>query len=207
MPTGSPEDHIAERLALHQIWPTLTPGQQAALNALAIHGSALRAAEELGVPPGQLHALISRGRRQFKERWHEGENPPPLRWRDCRREDGGDEDPQVAYRKARRAMRRRAAGGVATPDEAREAHKSRPGDTRDAPGPEPLTDLLWYAGSRGTGRTCHRLGPADTAGGRRSLCGKNPPKRAAWVPVDDIPDVEFAPCLTCTRGHGVREQR
>lgn len=73
--TPSPEPGIVERLALHQIFPTLTPGQRAALEALAAAGDYDEAARLFGTSAAGLKSQLMKGRRGFRALWHEGETP------------------------------------------------------------------------------------------------------------------------------------
>jgi len=70
----SPENGIVERLALQQILPALTDGQLAAIYALAASGSYTEAARRVG-SEGGLKSQLMKGRRRFRELWHEGETP------------------------------------------------------------------------------------------------------------------------------------
>ena len=70
----SPENGIVERLALYQILPTLTPGQLAAVKALAATGDYAEAARLIG-RAASLKSQLMKGRRRFRELWHEGETP------------------------------------------------------------------------------------------------------------------------------------
>ncbi|MBB2914901.1 hypothetical protein FHS43_006213 [Streptosporangium becharense] len=83
--TSSPEGGIVERLALEQIWPMLTAGQQEALAALAVHGSVAAAAQALGKTSTAVHVIARAGRLRFKQWWHEGETPSRPWGRDRRR--------------------------------------------------------------------------------------------------------------------------
>ncbi len=74
-PTGSPEPGVVERLAVEQIWPTLTPGQRAALSALATFGDYQAGAAALGMTAVGFKSAIHAGRRRFLAAWHEGEVP------------------------------------------------------------------------------------------------------------------------------------
>lgn len=82
--TASPEEPVVERTALAQIWPRLTPGQQAALSALAAHGDYQAAADALGLSRAAFYRLVSTGRRRVLALWWEGETPR-RGWRDRRR--------------------------------------------------------------------------------------------------------------------------
>ena len=72
--TPSPESSIVERLALEQIWPTLTDGQQQALLALAATGDYQQAGQLTG-SHSSLKSQLMKGRRRFLAAWHEGEKP------------------------------------------------------------------------------------------------------------------------------------
>jgi hypothetical protein len=74
-PVTSPEHRVVERLALAQIWPTLTPGQRRALSALATFGDYQAAAAALGLSRTAFVSAVSAGRRRFLAAWHEGEVP------------------------------------------------------------------------------------------------------------------------------------
>ncbi|MFJ2477085.1 hypothetical protein ACIOWI_29620 [Streptomyces sp. NPDC087659] len=71
----SPEAGIVERLALEQILPALTPGQRAAVEALAMAGDYEEAARLVGTAQAGLKSQLMLGRRRFRELWHEGETP------------------------------------------------------------------------------------------------------------------------------------
>lgn len=70
----SPENDIVERLALAQILPALTAGQRQAVEVLAATGDYDRAAQLIGSPTS-LKSQLMKGRRRFRELWHEGEVP------------------------------------------------------------------------------------------------------------------------------------
>ncbi|MFD9950808.1 helix-turn-helix domain-containing protein, partial [Nonomuraea sp. NPDC059022] len=70
------EDRVVERLALAQIWPTLTVRQQQALTYLAAHeGDYSRAAEAMGVTRANLSAHLGTARIRILQLWHQGEVP------------------------------------------------------------------------------------------------------------------------------------
>lgn len=71
----SPENALVEHAALYQILPTLTAGQQEAVIALASAGTYADAAALLGVSEAGLKSQLMKGRRRFRELWHEGEAP------------------------------------------------------------------------------------------------------------------------------------
>lgn len=71
----SPEAAIVERAALWQILPALTPGQLAAVHALATAGDYEEAARLFGASQTGLKSQLMKGRRRFRELWHEGEMP------------------------------------------------------------------------------------------------------------------------------------
>lgn len=102
--TGSPEAPIVERLAVHQIWPLLTDGQQEALLAFAVHGSIADAASALGKSTAAVHKLADQGRKRFKQWWHEGEAPSRPWMRDRRSSEpathcpsGHERTPETSY--------------------------------------------------------------------------------------------------------------
>lgn len=84
---GSPEGPVVDRMAVHQIWPLLTEGQQEALLAFAVHGNVAHAATALGKTKAAVHKLADEGRKRFKQWWHEGESPSKPWGRDRRRSD------------------------------------------------------------------------------------------------------------------------
>ncbi|KAB2380653.1 helix-turn-helix domain-containing protein [Actinomadura montaniterrae] len=79
-PTPSPEHTAVDRIALWQIWPHLAPGERAAVQALAVHGTHQAAADALGISYQGFAARLSCARRRFLALWHEGESPSRL-WR------------------------------------------------------------------------------------------------------------------------------
>lgn len=105
--TASPEEPTIERIALAQIWPQLTPGQQAALHALAAHGTYEAAAAGLGLSYHTFARRISTARQQFLALWWEGETPR-RGWRDRRRST-----PQTQLHSASAHIRKRARAQVA----------------------------------------------------------------------------------------------
>lgn len=82
--TASPEEPVVERLALAQVWPRLTPGQQAALLALAAHGDYQAAADARGLSRGAFYRQVGAARHRVLALWWEGETPR-RGWRDRRR--------------------------------------------------------------------------------------------------------------------------
>lgn len=108
------EPRIVERFTLAQIWPALTPRQQDAITALAVHDDYALAAEALGIKPHTFIARIGRARRQFLELWHEGEQPSRM-WRATRRvmrratTDPAELEKRAAYAAQKREQRRAAA--------------------------------------------------------------------------------------------------
>lgn len=97
--TPSPEASIVERVALTQILPALTPGQRAAVGALAAFDTYDAAADALSARYKTFASNLADGRRRFLRLWHEGETPSKMWSTDHR--NGGDE-----ARSARRAMKR-----------------------------------------------------------------------------------------------------
>lgn len=90
--TPSPEHGVVERLALWQVWPTLTDVERQAVLALAAAEDYARAASLLGISGKLLRTQLTRARSRFMAAWHEHETPPRARKRDRRvlRRDGLD---------------------------------------------------------------------------------------------------------------------
>lgn len=101
---SSPEGPVVDRMAVHQIWPLLTEGQQEALLAFAVHGSIADAATALGKSKAAVHKLAADGRNRFKQWWHQGEIPSKPWGRDRRRSQpathcpsGHERTPETSY--------------------------------------------------------------------------------------------------------------
>jgi len=77
--TPSPEEEIVEKLALVQVWPTLTPLQQESLVALAVHGTYIDAAAAVGVGYFTFYGRVREARRRFFKSWYQHQTPaaPP----------------------------------------------------------------------------------------------------------------------------------
>lgn len=75
---------VVERIAVHQILPLLTPAQQEAVIALAVHGEYRLAAEALGIGAKALHRRLSNARAVFFAEWFAPETPPSQRHPDHR---------------------------------------------------------------------------------------------------------------------------
>lgn len=91
-PRPSPEDNTIDRIAVTQILPTLTNGQRKALLALGVWDDYDLAAAALEVSGKGFCSLVSKGRRQFFQLWHEGEVPSGV-WRRDRRVWDRSEEP------------------------------------------------------------------------------------------------------------------
>jgi hypothetical protein len=77
----SPERGVVERVALAQIWPTLTDGQRQAIASLAAHDNDFRsAAAAIGATSTGFRTQVSKARARFLAAWHEGERPS-RQWR------------------------------------------------------------------------------------------------------------------------------
>lgn len=101
---ASPEEPVVERLALAQIWPQLTPGQQAALHALATHGDYQAAADALCCSRPAFYRQVRLARARVLALWWEGETPR-RGWRDRRVQTpgGGRQSASVHIRRRARA--------------------------------------------------------------------------------------------------------
>jgi hypothetical protein len=116
-PAGSPEERVAERVALAQIWPRLRPVHREVLAALAAHDDYGTAAESLGKSRKTFTQQVSTARREFLALWHEGE-APSRPWGTDRRVTSASDRHTVTYRAVRdrqRRARRRAARTAQAP--------------------------------------------------------------------------------------------
>ncbi|PRX90686.1 hypothetical protein [Allonocardiopsis opalescens] len=75
--TGSHESGVVDRMALWQIWPTLTDGDRDVLLGLAMlqDREDMDLAAALGVTPAGLKDKLVRARSRFAALWYEGETP------------------------------------------------------------------------------------------------------------------------------------
>lgn len=80
LPRGGPEHAVVDRVALHQIWQTLTPTQRTVVEAVSLHDSHAQAARALGMSVTVLAGHLATARRRVFALWHEGETPSTL-WR------------------------------------------------------------------------------------------------------------------------------
>jgi hypothetical protein len=69
------DERIVERLAVRQVWPTLTLVQQQAVMALALTDDHAAAAVQLGIPYSSYAARLRKARIRFHALWHEHETP------------------------------------------------------------------------------------------------------------------------------------
>lgn len=72
------EERIVERLALAEVFSSLTPWEQQQLLTFAAHGSAATASAHLGLTRNALTISLGKARRTFFDRWFDWEQPPPL---------------------------------------------------------------------------------------------------------------------------------
>lgn len=107
--TRSHEAGVVERLALTQIWPTLTNRQCQVLAALATFGDHRPAAEALGMSTSLFSVHLSKARREFLRLWHEHEEPSHP-WGTDRRPvtEGGRRKGRASYVKHRRGRTKAA---------------------------------------------------------------------------------------------------
>jgi hypothetical protein len=69
------DERIVERIAVRQVWPTLTLAQQQAVMALALTDDHAAAARQLGIPLGNYSSRLRNARIRFHTLWHEHETP------------------------------------------------------------------------------------------------------------------------------------
>lgn len=107
--TPSPEDKVVERIALLQIWPTLTGMQRQALLALAVHEDHQQAAAAIGKTPGTYRVHVKDARARFRALWHEGETPSRMWGRSMGSLAGRRTATQVLVQRRRKRARKEAA--------------------------------------------------------------------------------------------------
>lgn len=73
------EERVVERVALAQVWPSLSLSQRQAVMALALSEDYEAAIGHLGVRRGTFAARLHHGRQAFAELWHEHETPRRVR--------------------------------------------------------------------------------------------------------------------------------
>lgn len=112
-PAPSPEERIVERLALTQVWHTLSPHVREVFGALAVHGDYHQAAESLSKTPGQIYSQIAYARAKFLATWHDGETPSRPWGHDRRRHAT-----RVTGRSTAKIIRQRHAKALRWPKEA-----------------------------------------------------------------------------------------
>ena len=69
------DERVVERIAVRQVWPTLTLAQQQAVMALALTDDHAAAARQLGIPLGNYSSRLRNARIRFHGLWHEHETP------------------------------------------------------------------------------------------------------------------------------------
>jgi hypothetical protein len=69
------DERVVERIAVRQVWPTLTLAQQQAVMALALTDDHVAAARQLGIPYGNYASRLRNARIRFHALWHEHETP------------------------------------------------------------------------------------------------------------------------------------
>jgi hypothetical protein len=104
--TQGPETRVIDRVALQQIFVTLSPRFQRVLLALAAHDDHDKAAAALGITRSTYNTDLSDARRAFYRLWHEGETPSRL-WAADRRGKGNE---NVMHSIVRRRKRHAAKG-------------------------------------------------------------------------------------------------
>jgi hypothetical protein len=106
---------VVDRLALAQIWASLTPGARKAFLALAAFGGDYNAAAAaLGNTYDSYTWKLVDARRQFLARWHEHEQPSRVWGRNDPRRNSGRRQ-YTAAEIIRKRRRRRSNGGGTAP--------------------------------------------------------------------------------------------
>jgi hypothetical protein len=110
---SSPEDQVIDRIALRQIWPTLSNTHREIITAMALYSDHVLAAEAVGRKYGTFTSHLKNARRQFLMRWHEGETPTRIWGKADRRHSQRRTTAQVFHvrimQRKRRAAKREAS--------------------------------------------------------------------------------------------------
>lgn len=80
IPRSGPEHSVVDRVALHQIWASLTQEHQNILEAVSLFDSHEKAASSLGMSVVEFNNKLRYARARFFKSWHEGETPSTV-WR------------------------------------------------------------------------------------------------------------------------------
>jgi hypothetical protein len=110
--TPSPEETIVDRLALQQIWPTLTATHQQVLLAFALHADHEVAASAIGRIPATYRVHLGNARRAYRKLWHEHETPSVM-WSQSRSHVGSRPATVTARERHRRRARLAATKEIA----------------------------------------------------------------------------------------------
>lgn len=105
--TPSPEDAIVDRVALAQIWPTLSATHQQILLAYAIYSDHTLAAAAAGRNIGTYRSHLRSARAAYRKLWHEHEAPSAM-WGQSRVRPGSRSATLVVADRARQRARRAA---------------------------------------------------------------------------------------------------
>jgi hypothetical protein len=105
--TPSPENAIVDRIALTQIWPTLSETHRQVLLSLAVHTDHPIAADAIDRNLATYRSHLKNARHAFRELWHEHETPSAM-WGQSRGRQGRRTAAQTfANRLQQRARRAR----------------------------------------------------------------------------------------------------
>ncbi|MFC8447597.1 helix-turn-helix domain-containing protein [Kitasatospora sp. NPDC057223] len=123
------DERVVERLALTQIWPTLTLAQQQAVMALALTDDHAAAAAQLGMSMSSYSARLRNARLRAAALWHEGETPRrPARDKRVWNRSAVDSTGRRRLTEAEvEALRSRRAAGATLAQLAQETGYSKPG--------------------------------------------------------------------------------
>jgi hypothetical protein len=110
--TPSPEDAVVDRVALAQIWPTLSRTHRQVLLALAVYADHPLAAEATGRSLPAYRSHLKDARQAYRGLWHEHETPSAM-WGQSRGRAGRRTAAQaLANRIQQRARRARKAAAA-----------------------------------------------------------------------------------------------
>lgn len=110
--TPSPEDAIVDRIALTQIWPTLSATHQRILLAYATYSDHTLAATATGRNIGTYRSHLRGARAAYRALWHQHEIPSAM-WGQSRVRPGSRSATLVAAERTRQRSRRRSKEAAA----------------------------------------------------------------------------------------------
>jgi hypothetical protein len=108
---SSHEGSVVDRVALWQIWPTLSATHRSVLLAMAAHRDQATAASGLGKSYATIGSHLCDARRKFFALWHEGEKPSRL-WAKTHGRRGRHTATQTLRNRRQQRARKAMRGGA-----------------------------------------------------------------------------------------------